>query len=116
MLEVLRQDYVRTAQAKGLSGRVIIARHVFRNAMIPVVTIFGFILAGLVAGNVVLESLACGTPALVTDLGGPSEIVHHNETGRILPAGDERRWSEAVTELLVDGELRATSDRALAFE
>jgi glycosyltransferase involved in cell wall biosynthesis len=58
-------------------------------------------------GNVVLESLACGTPALVTDLGGPSEIVHHNETGRILPAGDERRWVAAITELLTDGELRA---------
>ena len=51
-------------------------------------------------GNVVLEALACGTPALVSDLGGPSEIVHHNETGLILPAGDKRRWTEAMAELL----------------
>ena len=57
ILEVLRQDYVRTAQAKGLSERVIVARHVFRNAMIPVITILGFVLAGLVAGNVVLEQM-----------------------------------------------------------
>jgi glycosyltransferase involved in cell wall biosynthesis len=53
-------------------------------------------------GNVVLESLASGTPALVTDLGGPSEIVHHKETGVILPAGDRSRWAETVTSLLAD--------------
>ena len=57
MLEVLRQDYVRTARAKGLAGSVIIARHVLRNALIPVVTILGFLIAALVAGNVVLESM-----------------------------------------------------------
>jgi glycosyltransferase involved in cell wall biosynthesis len=58
-------------------------------------------------GNVVLESLASGTPALVTDLGGPSEIVHHKETGLILPAGDIKRWTEAVTSLLRDPSRRA---------
>lgn len=57
MMEVLRQDYVRTARAKGLAGSVVIARHVLRNALIPVVTIFGFLVAALVAGNVVLESM-----------------------------------------------------------
>ncbi len=57
MMEVLRQDYVRTARAKGLAGSVIIARHVLRNALIPVVTILGFLIAALVAGNVVLESM-----------------------------------------------------------
>ncbi|HCV00290.1 MAG: glutathione ABC transporter permease GsiC [Dehalococcoidia bacterium] len=57
MLEVLRQDYVRTARAKGLAGSVIIFRHVLRNALIPVVTILGFIIASLVAGNVVLETM-----------------------------------------------------------
>ena len=55
-------------------------------------------------GNVVLESLASGTPALVTDLGGPSEIVHHKETGIILPAGDRTRWADAVRMLLADPE------------
>lgn len=57
MLEVLRQDYVRTARSKGLKGSVVIARHVLRNALIPVVTIFGFLVAALVAGNVVLEAM-----------------------------------------------------------
>lgn len=55
LLEVLRQDYVRTARAKGLAGQTVVARHVFRNALIPVVTILGFLIAALVAGNVVLE-------------------------------------------------------------
>lgn len=53
-------------------------------------------------GNVVLESLACGTPALVSDVGGPSEIVHHEETGLVLPAGVEARWCEAIVRLLSD--------------
>ena len=53
-------------------------------------------------GNVVLESMACGTPALVSDVGGPSEIVHHNETGIVLPAGHQRRWLDAVENLLGD--------------
>lgn len=57
MLEVLRQDYVRTARAKGLAGQVVISRHVLRNALIPVVTILGYLIAALVAGNVVLESM-----------------------------------------------------------
>ena len=57
MLEVLRQDYVRTARAKGLAGQVIILRHVLRNALMPVVTILGYLIAALVAGNVVLESM-----------------------------------------------------------
>jgi len=53
-------------------------------------------------GNVVLESMACGTPALVSDVGGPSEIVHHNETGIVLPAGQKSRWADAVVRLLSD--------------
>ena len=57
MMEVLRQDYVRTARSKGLAGGVVISRHVLRNALIPVVTILGFLIAALVAGNVVLESM-----------------------------------------------------------
>lgn len=53
-------------------------------------------------GNVVLESLASGTPALVSDVGGPSEIVHHGETGLILPAGVKARWIERVVELVTE--------------
>lgn len=57
MLEVLRQDYVRTARAKGLRERVLVIRHTLRNAMIPVVTLFGIQFGVLLGGTVVLESI-----------------------------------------------------------
>jgi len=57
MLEVLRQDYIRTAWAKGLSERVVIVRHALKNALIPVVTIVGMGLPGLIAGAVVTEQI-----------------------------------------------------------
>ena len=57
MLEVLGQDYVRTAYAKGLSPRVVITRHVMRNAMIPVVTIVGLQLGSLLAGAILTETV-----------------------------------------------------------
>ena len=55
MLEVLRDDYVRTARAKGLPERVVIMRHALRNALLPVVTLFGFQVAFLLGGTVVIE-------------------------------------------------------------
>lgn len=57
VLEVLRNDYVRTARAKGLPGRTIIGRHVLKNALIPVITIFGLQFTGLLGGSVIMESL-----------------------------------------------------------
>jgi ABC-type dipeptide/oligopeptide/nickel transport system permease component len=57
MLEVLRQDYVRTARAKGLSERTVLWRHVFRNGMIPIVTAIGPALAYLVNGAFITERL-----------------------------------------------------------
>ncbi len=57
MLDVTRQDYIRTARAKGLTERVVLIRHILRNAMIPVVTIAGPELAGLVTGSFIVESL-----------------------------------------------------------
>ena len=57
MLEVLRQDYVRTAWAKGLRERVVVFRHALKNALIPVLTVIGLILGGIVSGNVILETL-----------------------------------------------------------
>jgi len=57
MLEVMRQDYVRTAWAKGLRERVIILRHSLKNAMIPVLTVVGLLLGIIVSGNVVLETI-----------------------------------------------------------
>lgn len=57
MLEVLRQDYIRTARAKGLAENVVLSRHALRNAMLPVVTLLGLQLGFLIGGTVVLESL-----------------------------------------------------------
>ena len=57
MLEVMRQDYVRTARAKGLSERVVIMRHAFRNALIPFITIVVFTLPGLFGGAIITESI-----------------------------------------------------------
>jgi oligopeptide transport system permease protein len=57
MLEVTRKDYVRTAQSKGLRERSIVRVHMLRNAFIPVVTILGPLLAGLVTGSFVVESV-----------------------------------------------------------
>ncbi|MGE5594501.1 MAG: ABC transporter permease [Hyphomicrobiales bacterium] len=57
MLEVLRQDYIRTAWAKGMRERTVVIRHALKNAMVPVITIMGLTLAGLLSGNVVFENL-----------------------------------------------------------
>src|SRR3990172_8450860 len=57
MLEVLRQDYIRTAMAKGLTGRTVILRHALKNALIPIVTIIGLQIPILIAGAVVLETI-----------------------------------------------------------
>ncbi len=57
MLEVLRQDYIRTARAKGLRSLTILYRHSIRNALIPVLTIIGPITAGLVTGSFIVEQL-----------------------------------------------------------
>jgi peptide/nickel transport system permease protein len=57
VLEVLREDYVRTAWAKGLSEPVVVARHVLKNAMIPVVTVMGLQLSALLGGTVIMESI-----------------------------------------------------------
>ncbi len=57
MLDVLRQDYIRTARAKGLSERVIIARHALKNSLIPVVTVIGFSLAMLLGGTWIAETV-----------------------------------------------------------
>jgi peptide/nickel transport system permease protein len=57
MLEVLRQDYVRTAWSKGLRERTVVTRHAIKNAFIPVVTIIGLQIPILVGGTVILESI-----------------------------------------------------------
>lgn len=57
MLEVLRQDYIRTAWAKGLNERTVVVRHALKNALIPVVTVIGLQMPILISGSVVLESI-----------------------------------------------------------
>jgi oligopeptide transport system permease protein len=63
MLEVTRQDYVRTARAKGLTDRIVITRHALRNALIPVVTYLGPLVIGIITGSVVIENIF-GIPGL----------------------------------------------------
>ena len=57
VLDVLRADYVRTARAKGLRERVILYRHVLKNAAIPIVTIIGLQMSGLIGGAIVVETI-----------------------------------------------------------
>ncbi len=57
MLEIIGQDYVRTAKAKGLSPDTVYYRHALRNALLPFVTMFGLILPGLIGGSVIIESI-----------------------------------------------------------
>jgi len=57
LITELNADYVRTARSKGLAERVVIARHVLRNALLPFVTIVGLMLAGFIGGAVVTESV-----------------------------------------------------------
>jgi peptide/nickel transport system permease protein len=57
MLEVIRQDYVATARAKGLSERKVVLRHAVRNALLPVITILGLSVPGLLGGSVIIETI-----------------------------------------------------------
>ena len=57
MLEVLRQDYIRTARAKGLSEKVVVYKHALRNALMPVITILGLSLPGIIGGSVIMETV-----------------------------------------------------------
>ncbi|MFG6360115.1 MAG: ABC transporter permease, partial [Mailhella sp.] len=57
MLEVLRQDYILTAKAKGLTKNIIIYKHALRNALLPVITLLGLSIPGLIGGSVIIESI-----------------------------------------------------------
>jgi peptide/nickel transport system permease protein len=63
LLEVIREDFVRTARAKGLSGRLVIALHALPNALLPVITLSGILLGFVLAGSIPVER-AFGTPGL----------------------------------------------------
>jgi len=57
MLEVMRQDYIRTARAKGLTEQIVIYKHALRNALMPVITILGLSLPGIIGGSVIMETV-----------------------------------------------------------
>jgi peptide/nickel transport system permease protein len=57
MLEVIRQDYVRTARAKGLSEETVYYKHALRNALLPIITIFGFLIPDLIGGSIIMETV-----------------------------------------------------------
>jgi peptide/nickel transport system permease protein len=59
MLEVLRQDYIRTAWSKGLRERAVILRHALKNALIPVVTVIGYQVPVMIGGAVIIEQIFC---------------------------------------------------------
>lgn len=57
MLEVIRQDYIRTARAKGLSEKIVVFKHALRNSLIPIITLMGYLLPGMFGGSVIIESI-----------------------------------------------------------
>jgi peptide/nickel transport system permease protein len=57
MLETIRQDYIRTARAKGLSENVVVFKHALRNSLIPIITLLGFLLPAMLGGSVIIESI-----------------------------------------------------------
>jgi oligopeptide transport system permease protein len=63
MLEVIRQDYIRTARSKGIPNRQVITRHVIKNGLIPVITILGILVTALITGSTVIEFLF-GVPGI----------------------------------------------------
>lgn len=74
MLEVLGQDYIRTARAKGLRQRVVVMKHAFRNALLPLITVIGLSLGGLLGGAVLTET--------VFNLAGVGRILYEAITAR----------------------------------
>jgi len=57
MLEVIRQDYITTARAKGLSPRVVLLKHALRNSLIPIITLLSGILPALIGGSIIVETI-----------------------------------------------------------
>lgn len=74
MLEVLRQDYITTAKAKGQSYRVVIIKHALRNAMIPIITVIGLQMSALLAGSVITE--------VIFSIGGVGKYLVDSISGR----------------------------------
>ena len=98
LVDVLRQDYVRTAYAKGLRERSVIVRHAFRNALIPVVTVMGIQVSTIVGGFVIIESVFVlpGVGKLLVD------SVFNRELQTVQAIGVMLAGAVALTNLAVD--------------
>ena len=57
MLEVVRQDYIRTARSKGLAEKTIIFKHALRNSLIPIVTMLASLLPAMISGSIIIETI-----------------------------------------------------------
>jgi len=93
MLDTLNQDYVRTAYAKGLKKRHVVFLHAFRNAMIPVMTVIGILLASLLGGAVVIET--------VFNIPGMGRLLVQSVTRRDYPVVQGAVMTIAAVEVLV---------------
>ncbi len=95
VVEVLNQDYIRTARAKGLSETLVLSRHVVRNALLPVVTVIGYRLAFLLSGTIIIETVFARPRCwpVVLQLGDPPGLP--GSPGDRAPAGDHRRGVES---------------------
>ena len=98
MLEVLRQDYIRTARAKGLAEFRVVMGHAVRNAMVPVLTVMGPILAGLITGSFIIEQYFA-IPGIGRDF---VEAVQVRDYGIIMGITLLYAFAIAVMNLLVD--------------
>ncbi|HYI14272.1 MAG TPA: ABC transporter permease, partial [Thermomicrobiales bacterium] len=93
MLDVLNEDFVRTAYAKGLPNRRVIVTHALRNAMIPIMTVIGFTLAGMLGGSIVIET--------VFNLPGMGRLLVQSVTRRDFPVIQGAVMTIAAVEVLV---------------
>lgn len=94
MLEVIREDYIRTAYAKGLSDSTVVLRHAMRNALIPVVTIFGLSVANILSGSVIAET--------VFGLPGMGRLLISSVTARDMPVVQAITIISATVVMLVN--------------
>ena len=98
MLEALNQDYIVTARAKGLRERIVVYRHALRNAALPLVTLFGLYLPGLLGGSIIIESIFSwpGMGSLLID------AVHGRDYNMLMAINVVAATMVLVTGLLID--------------
>jgi peptide/nickel transport system permease protein len=93
MLDTLNEEYVRTAYAKGLPQRHVVLRHAFRNALIPVMTVIGILLASMLGGSVVIET--------VFNIPGMGRLLVQSVTRRDFPVVQGAVMVVAAVEVII---------------